>query len=250
MSERRQQLLTDSYLHVSAVVQSVVIAGVIAVLVGIAVYRSPIGSAVATGLASTVLTLPSFALLGLLIPILGLGVAPTVTALVLYGLLPIIRNTIIGLASVDPAITDAARGVGMNRLRVLTRIEMPLAWPSILAGSGSVRRCSWASSRSRPTRKARPGQSHLLGLSRVGSPTAVPQALTGTVLIVILALVLDGLLVLLGRLTTSRGFVTDLLPAEERTGSGVEIVLDDVVKQYAGQERPAVDHVSMDHSRR
>ena len=82
VSERRQQLLTDSYLHVSAVVQSVVIAGVIAVLVGIAVYRSPIGSAVATGLASTVLTLPSFALLGLLIPILGLGVAPTVTALV------------------------------------------------------------------------------------------------------------------------------------------------------------------------
>ncbi|BCN71044.1 ABC transporter permease [Prescottella equi] len=206
VSERRQQLLTDSYLHVSAVVQSVVIAGVIAVLVGIAVYRSPIGSAVATGLASTVLTLPSFALLGLLIPILGLGVAPTVTALVLYGLLPIIRNTIIGLASVDPAITDAARGVGMNRLRVLTRIEMPLAWPSILAGirvstqmlMGILAIAAYAKG---------PGLGNLIfsGLSRVGSPTAVPQALTGTVLIVILALVLDGLLVLFGRLTTSRG---------------------------------------------
>ncbi|BCN56269.1 ABC transporter permease [Prescottella equi] len=206
VSERRQQLLTDSYLHVSAVVQSVVIAGVIAVLVGIAVYRSPIGSAVATGLASTVLTLPSFALLGLLIPVLGLGVAPTVTALVLYGLLPIIRNTIIGLASVDPAITDAARGVGMNRLRVLTRIEMPLAWPSILAGirvstqmlMGILAIAAYAKG---------PGLGNLIfsGLSRVGSPTAVPQALTGTVLIVILALVLDGLLVLLGRLTTSRG---------------------------------------------
>ncbi|NKR74453.1 ABC transporter permease [Prescottella equi] len=206
VSERRQQLLTDSYLHVSAVVQSVMIAGVIAVLVGIAVYRSPIGSAVATGLASTVLTLPSFALLGLLIPILGLGVAPTVTALVLYGLLPIIRNTIIGLASVDPAITDAARGVGMNRLRVLTRIEMPLAWPSILAGirvstqmlMGILAIAAYAKG---------PGLGNLIfsGLSRVGSPTAVPQALTGTVLIVILALVLDGLLVLLGRLTTSRG---------------------------------------------
>ncbi|MCA1005552.1 ABC transporter permease [Rhodococcus hoagii] len=206
VSERRQQLLTDSYLHVSAVVQSVVIAGVIAVLIGIAVYRSPIGSAVATGLASTVLTLPSFALLGLLIPILGLGVAPTVTALVLYGLLPIIRNTIIGLASVDPAITDAARGVGMNRLRVLGRIELPLAWPSILAGirvstqmlMGILAIAAYAKG---------PGLGNLIfsGLSRVGSPTAVPQALTGTVLIVILALVLDGLLVLLGRLTTSRG---------------------------------------------
>lgn len=204
--ERRQQLLTDSYLHVSAVVQSVVIAGIIAVLIGIAVYRSPIGSAVATGLASTILTLPSFALLGLLIPILGLGVAPTVTALVLYALLPIIRNTILGLASVDPAITDAARGVGMNRLRVLGRIELPLAWPSILAGirvstqmlMGILAIAAYAKG---------PGLGNLIfsGLSRVGSPTAVPQALTGTVLIVILALVLDGLLVLVGRLTTSRG---------------------------------------------
>ncbi|WP_430334686.1 ABC transporter permease [Rhodococcus sp. ACT016] len=206
VSERRQQLLTDSYLHVSAVVQSVIIAGVIAVAIGIAVYRSPIGSAVATGLASTILTLPSFALLGLLIPILGLGVAPTVTALVLYALLPIIRNTIIGLASVDPAITDAAKGVGMGRLHVLGRIELPLAWPSILAGirvstqmlMGILAIAAYAKG---------PGLGNLIfsGLSRVGSPTAVPQALTGTVLIVILALVLDGLLVLLGRLTTSRG---------------------------------------------
>lgn len=206
VSERRQQLLTDSYLHVSAVVQSVIIAGVIAVLIGIAVYRSPVGSAVATGLASTVLTLPSFALLGLLIPILGLGVPPTVTALVLYALLPIIRNTIIGLASVDPAITDAAKGVGMGRLHVLGRIEMPLAWPSILAGvrvstqmlMGILAIAAYAKG---------PGLGNLIfsGLSRVGSPTAVPQALTGTVLIVILALVLDGLLVLLGRVTTSRG---------------------------------------------
>ncbi|MDH6283880.1 osmoprotectant transport system permease protein [Rhodococcus sp. LBL1] len=206
VSERRQQLLTDSYLHVSAVVQSVVIAGVIAVLIGIAVYRSPVGSAVATGLASTILTLPSFALLGLLIPILGLGVPPTVTALVLYALLPIIRNTIIGLASVNPAITDAAKGVGMGRLHVLGRIELPLAWPSILAGirvstqmlMGILAIAAYAKG---------PGLGNLIfsGLSRVGSPTAVPQALTGTVLIVILALVLDGLLVLLGRLTTSRG---------------------------------------------
>ncbi|WP_305093071.1 ABC transporter permease [Prescottella sp. R16] len=206
VSVRRHQLLTDSFLHVSAVVQSVAIAGVIAVLIGIAVYRSPIGSAVATGLASTILTLPSFALLGLLIPILGLGVAPTVTALVLYALLPIIRNTIIGLASVDPAVTDAAKGVGMGRLHVLGRIELPLAWPSILAGirvstqmlMGILAIAAYAKG---------PGLGNLIfsGLSRVGSPTAVPQALTGTVLIVVLALVLDGLLVLLGRFTISRG---------------------------------------------
>ncbi|EOM76043.1 ABC transporter permease [Rhodococcus rhodnii] len=206
VTERRMQLLTDSYLHVSAVVQSVVIATIAAVLIGIAVYRSPVGSSIATALASTVLTVPSFALLGLLIPIMGLGVAPTVTALVLYSLLPIIRNTIIGLASVDPSVTDAARGVGMSRLGVLSRIEIPIAWPSILTGMRIATQMAMGILAIAAYAKG-PGLGNLIfsGLSRVGSPTALPQALTGTILIVVLALVLDGIYVLIGKLTTSRG---------------------------------------------
>lgn len=206
MVHRRAQLVTDSYLHVSAVVQSILLATFVAVLIGILVYRSPIGSSVATALASAILTVPSFALLGLLIPFLGLGVGPTITALVLYALLPILRNTIIGLASVDPAIVDAARGVGMNRLRVLARIELPLAWPSILTGMrvstqmimGILAIAAYAKG---------PGLGNLIfsGLARLGSPNAVPQALVGTILIVALALVLDGIFVIVGRLTTSRG---------------------------------------------
>ncbi len=203
---RRHQLLTDSYLHVSAVVQSVVLGALVAVAIGVLVYRSPLGSSVATAAASTILTIPSFALLGLLIPLLGLGVAPTITAMVLYALLPILRNTIVGLAAVDPAITDAARGVGMNRLRVLARIELPLAWPAILTGiristqmlMGILAIAAYAKG---------PGLGNLIltGLTRLGTPNAVPQALTGTVLIVVLALTLDGLLLLLGRFTTSKG---------------------------------------------
>ncbi|WP_084514354.1 ABC transporter permease [Nocardia acidivorans] len=201
--DHRRQLITDSYLHVSAVVQSVVIATVVAVLVAIAVYRSPLGAAAATATASIILTVPSFALLGLLIPFMGLGVRPTITALVLYALLPILRNSIVGLSSVDPAVSDAARGVGMNRLRVLTRIELPLAWPAILAGMristqmlmGILAIAAYAKG---------PGLGNLIfaGLSRLGSPNAVPQALTGTVLIVVLALALDAILVLIGRFTT------------------------------------------------
>lgn len=202
----RKLLAIDSYLHVSAAVQCVIIATVIAVLIGVAVYRSPGGSALATAFASTILTIPSFALLGLLIPILGLGVPPTVTALVLYALLPIIRNTILGLSSVDPAVTDAARGIGMGRTAVLTKIELRLAWPSILAGMrvstqmvmGILAIAAYAKG---------PGLGNLIfsGLSRVGSPTAVPQALSATVLVVILALILDGLYVVIGRVTISRG---------------------------------------------
>lgn len=202
----RKQLAIDSYLHVSAAIQCVIIATIIAVLIGILVYRSPAGSALATALASTVLTIPSFALLGFLIPLVGLGVKPTVIALVLYALLPIIRNTILGLSSVDPAVTDAARGIGMSRVAVLTKIELRLAWPSILAGMrvstqlvmGILAIAAYAKG---------PGLGNLIfsGLSRVGSPTAVPQALSATVLIVILALILDGIYVIIGRLTTSRG---------------------------------------------
>lgn len=203
---RREQLAVDSYLHLSAVVQSLIVATLVAVLTGILVYRSPIGSAAATALAGAILTVPSFALLGLLIPVFGLGVGPTVVALVLYALLPIVRNTILGLASVEPAVVDAARGVGMNRIRVLTRIELPLAWPSILTGirvsaqmiMGICALAAYAKG---------PGLGNLIfsGLSRLGSPNAIPQALTGTVLVVALALLLDAALQLLGRLTTPRG---------------------------------------------
>ncbi|WP_225726788.1 MULTISPECIES: ABC transporter permease [unclassified Nocardia] len=203
---RRHQLLIDSYLHVSAVVQSVLLATIVAVLLGVLVYRSPLGSALATAAASAILTVPSFALLGLLIPVLGLGVAPTVTALVIYALLPILRNTLVGLAAVDPAVVDAARGVGMNRLRVLARIELPLAWPSILTGMristqmimGILAIAAYAKG---------PGLGNLIfsGLSRLGSPNAVPQALAGTVLVVLLALLLDGIYVLVGHFTTARG---------------------------------------------
>jgi len=202
----RRQLATDSYLHVSAVVQSVIIATIIAVLIGIAVYRSPAGSALATALASAILTIPSFALLGLLIPVLGLGVPPTVTALVLYALLPIIRNTILGLSSVDPAVTDAARGIGMSRMAVLTKVELRLAWPSILTGMRVSTQLAMGILAIAAYAKG-PGLGNLIfsGVSRVGSPTAVPQALSATVLVVILALILDGIYVVIGRLTTSRG---------------------------------------------
>ncbi|WP_066172156.1 ABC transporter permease [Gordonia hydrophobica] len=198
--------MVDSYLHVSAVIQCLLLATVIGVAVGILVYRSPAGSAIATALSSTILTIPSFALLGLLIPVVGLGVPPTVIALTLYSLLPIVRNTIVGLGAVDPAITDAAKGIGMNRVLVLARVELPLAWPSILTGMRVATQMAMGILAIAAYAKG-PGLGNLIfsGLSRVGSPTAVPQALTGTVLIVILALILDGIYVVIGRLTTSKG---------------------------------------------
>jgi len=206
VTAHQAQLLFDSYQHVSAVVQSVLIATVIGVVVGVLTYRNGLAANLATTTSSVILTVPSFALLGLLIPIFGLGVATSVAALVLYSLLPIIRNTIVGLTAIDPALTDAARGIGMSRVSTLLRVELRLVWPAILSAMRLSTQMSMGVLAIAAYVKG-PGLGNLIfaGLARVGSPTALPMALSGTLLIVILALVLDALLVLLGRLTTSKG---------------------------------------------
>jgi osmoprotectant transport system permease protein len=206
VTDHHSQLIFDSYQHVSAVVQSVLLATIIGVAVGVLTYRNRVASDLATATSSVILTVPAFALLGLLIPLFGLGVIPSVTALVLYSLLPIIRNTIVGLNAVDPALIDAARGIGMGRLDTLGRVELRLVWPSILSAMRLSTQMSMGVLAIAAYVKG-PGLGNLIfaGLARVGSPTALPMALTGTLLIVILALLLDGALVLLGRLTTSKG---------------------------------------------
>ncbi|PXY34860.1 ABC transporter permease [Prauserella coralliicola] len=206
VADRWDRLSLQAWLHVSEVVQSTLIAAVIGVLIGVAVYRSPIGSAVATALASTILTIPSFALLGLLIPVFGLGPLPTVIALVLYALLPITRNTIVGLAGVDPAVTDAAKGIGMSRTAVLTRVELRLAWPAILAGMRvSTQMLMGIAVIAAYAKGPGLGSEVFSGLTRAGSANATNQALAGTLGVVILALLLEGVYFLIARFTISRG---------------------------------------------
>jgi osmoprotectant transport system permease protein len=206
VADRWPRLATEAYQHASVVIQCTVIAAIVGVLAGVAMYRSPVGSTVATALASTILTIPSFALLGLLIPFVGLGVAPTVTALVLYALLPIVRNTIVGLGGVDAAITDAARGIGMNRLRVLTLVELRLAWPAILAGMRvSTQMLMGIAAIAAYAKGPGLGTEIFSGLNRAGSANALNQALAGTIGIVLMALLIDGLYLLVARFTTSRG---------------------------------------------
>lgn len=206
ITAHQSQLIFDSYQHVSAVVQSVIIATVVGVVVGVLTYRDDLAANLATATSSAILTVPAFALLGLLIPLFGLGVVPSIAALVLYSLLPIIRNTIVGLNAVDPALVDAARGLGMGRLSTLSRVELRLVWPSILSAMRLSTQMSMGVLAIAAYVKG-PGLGNLIfaGLARVGSPTAVPMALTGTLLIVVLALLLDAILVFIGRLTTSKG---------------------------------------------
>lgn len=206
LSNRHQQLLTDAFQHASAVFQCMVIATALGVAIGVFTYRSGWAGNVAVTSTSTVLTIPSLAMIGLLIPIVGLGVAPTVIALTLYGLLPIVRNSIVGLRGVDPALVDAAKGIGMSRSAQLLKVELPLAWPPILTGirvstqmlMGIAAIAAYASG---------PGLGNEIfrGIASLGSANAINQVLAGTLGVVILALLFDAAYVLLGRLTIPRG---------------------------------------------
>ncbi|MCX2184892.1 ABC transporter permease [Streptomyces sp. SKN60] len=203
---RHQQLLTDAYQHASAVFQCMVIATLLGVLISVLTYRSPWAGNLAILSTASLLTIPSLAAIGLLIPLVGLGVPPTVITLTLYGLLPVVRNAIVGLRGVDPSLVDAATGIGMSRPARLLRVELPLAWPPILTGirvstqmlMGIAAIAAYASG---------PGLGNEIfrGIASLGSANAINQVLAGTLGIVILALLFDGAYVLLGRLTIPRG---------------------------------------------
>jgi ABC-type proline/glycine betaine transport system permease subunit len=120
--------------HVEIVGICVAVAAAIGLALGILAARSDRFAAVILAITSTILTVPSFALFGLLSIWFGLGNPPVIVGLILYALLPIIRNTREGIVAVDPAVAEAARGMGMSREQVLTRVELPLAVPVILAG--------------------------------------------------------------------------------------------------------------------
>ena len=125
-------LLLRQHMTLVAISTSFALAG--GVPLGILASRRPAWRKPVLGLANIVQTVPSLALFGLLIPLAGIGAWTAITALVLYALLPIVRNTYAGIASVDPAIREAGRGMGMSDGELLRLVELPLAAGVILAG--------------------------------------------------------------------------------------------------------------------
>lgn len=204
--DRREQIAYQALQHASLVVQCVVLATVIAVGLAVLSYRSDRVTSVANGLSAIGLTIPSFALLGLLLAPFGFGATPAVIAVTFYAALPILRNAIVGLAGVDRSLVEAARGLGMGRGRQLAQVELPLAWPVILAGVRvSTQMVMGIAAISAYVLGPGLGGFIFTGLSRLGGANSLESTLTGTLAVVALALIVDSLLVLLGRLTTPRG---------------------------------------------
>ncbi|WP_116045902.1 ABC transporter permease [Amycolatopsis palatopharyngis] len=199
-------LLVMSLEHLTVVVLALGIATVVGLGVGVLTWQSPRWSGIAVSTAGGLLTIPSLALLALLIPFFGLGWVPSVIALVVYSLLPIVRNTIAGLRSVDTAILEAANGMGLSRPTAIWRIQLPMAWPVIITGIRVAAQMLFAIA-AIAAYVAGPGFGNEIfaGLSRLGATNALNQAIAGTVGVVLLALAFDAAFILIRRLTTSRG---------------------------------------------
>ena len=120
--------------HLYLVLVSTVVAILVGVPLGVMLTRRPAWRRPVLGLANVFQTIPSLALFGVLIPVFGIGFWTALTALVVYALLPIIRNTYTGIAAVDPAVREAGLGMGMTDRELLRLVELPLAAGVILAG--------------------------------------------------------------------------------------------------------------------
>ena len=128
------QILTKSAEHIYISALALGLGILVAVPLGILLTRLPKIANFVIGLASLLQTVPSLALLALMIPFLGVGKFPAIIALFIYSLLPILRNTYIGLKNVDSNYRDVAKGMGMTNLQSITTVELPIAMPTIMAG--------------------------------------------------------------------------------------------------------------------
>lgn len=206
LREYQSDLAFETYRHAALSLQVVLVAALIGVAISLLTYRSAWASSTAISVTVIAFTIPSLALFGLMQPITGLGLATVFPVLVLYALLPVIRNTIVGLREVDPTLVDAATGLGMSRRSILLRVELPLAWPVILTGMRvSTLLALGVAAIGAYIQGPGLGNEIFDGLSRISSPNALNLVLGGTLGVVLLAVLSDLFYVLLNRLTTSRG---------------------------------------------
>ena len=206
VADRHRQILSASWQHFSLVAQCLLLATLLAIIIAALVYRSKTASAAANSVTAIGLTIPSFAMIGLLIAPLGFGVPPAVVVVSFFAILPILRNVVVGLDGVPGQLVESARGMGMNPVDTFVRVRLPLAWPVILTGVRVSTQMSMGVA-AIAAYALGPGLGGYIftGLSQIGGANAVSYALVGTVGIVLLALLLDALLVLVGRLTIPKG---------------------------------------------
>ena len=128
------EILTKSMEHLFIAAISLAFGILVAVPLGILLNKSKQAAKIVMAIASVLQTVPSFALLALMIPLFGVGKKPAIVSLFIYSLLPILRNTYLGIDGVNENLIDAAKGMGMTPSQVLFKVQIPMAMPVIMGG--------------------------------------------------------------------------------------------------------------------
>lgn len=204
--DRQDLILFNAVQHLNLVAQAVLVATVIAVAVAVLVTRVPALAGPANTLSAIGLTVPGLALVGLMLAFTGIQPISAFVAVAFYAVLPVLRNAVVGLQGVDPTLLESARGMGMGSVAVLTRVRLPLAWPVILAGVRTSTQMSMGIA-AIAAYILGPGLGGFIftGLGQLGNANGLYYAIVGTVGIIVVALLADAFLLLLGRLTISKG---------------------------------------------
>lgn len=192
--------------HALVVAIAIAIATAVGVGIGLLSYDSPRVRGSSIAISAGILTIPSLAMLTLLIPITGLGWGSTLLSLTVYAFLPIIRNTVTGLRGLDAATVEAGRGMGLSRTRLLLGVQLPLAWPLILTGVRvSTQMLIGIAAIAAFVDGPGLGSQIFEGLSRLGSVNSLNATLAGTLGIVVIAILFDLFFFAVRQLTTPRG---------------------------------------------
>lgn len=134
LQEYARELLISTGEHLYIAFIGLILGVIVAVPLGVILTKVPRIAKFVIGLASIFQTIPSLALLAFMIPLFGIGKLPAILAMFIYSLLPILRNTYVGMEQVDPDIKDAAKGMGMTSWESIRKVEVPMAMPVIMAG--------------------------------------------------------------------------------------------------------------------
>lgn len=203
----RTDLVVETLLQTLTYVVTVTIAAsIVSITIGVLTRHKPFAKELSLSIASVFLTIPSLALFTIFIPIVGLGFTPSFIAMFLYALLPILRNTVAGLDSVDSSVMESAKGMGLTPNQVLFKVQLPLAWPIILAGI-RVSALLTVGISAIATLVAGGGLGDFIksGLARLPLPNSLEAVWTGVILSLALALAVDLALRTVGRFTNPSG---------------------------------------------
>ncbi|BAH18169.1 ABC transporter permease [Macrococcoides caseolyticum] len=204
LQENQAELLEKTWEHISISLLSLLAAIIVAVPLGIVLTKSDKLAKIVLSITSVLQTVPSLAILAMMIPFFGIGTVPAVIALFLYVLLPILNNTYLGIQSVNKDAREAGRAMGMTQNQLLRMVELPLAVPVIMSGIrlSAVYAISWA------TLASYIGAGGLGDFIFNGLNLYQPKLIiVGAVVVTLLALVTDFVLAYIEKITTPRGLV-------------------------------------------